>query len=479
MNALRSSLALLAVVLAGLGIVEAAFRESSGDLAERGLRFSLAAVGGLGLWSSTYAVALFTIGTSTAVLMLKDSLLALGGAALLIRVRPSPAVARAVAAAPAGPRWAGRALALLFGVAVLIAVIVFVIRVMRTPDGFWDAWAIWNLRARFFVRVPGDLALALSPELGWNTHQDYPLMLPGLTAQAWSVAGYEWLAAPAILGGLFALGVTATLTSGVTLLRGAVTGVTAGLVLLGTSAFLRMASHQVADVPLATFALMASVLVAVTIEQPDRPVGPLLVLAGVIASMGAWTKNEGILHAVALMTALFFFQSRSTPLTDRVRQLGWFASGALPIVALLTYFKLAYAPPNDLVKDSSVIEIIRRAAAFPRYQMVLGALWQRVQQVNDWNSFLALLPLFLIGFRRRQPFPPAGRVALAAALLVLGGFVAVYLLTPRDLDWHLRTSMDRVLMQWWPSFIFATFLALPSPEAHRLPLARHHPPHKS
>jgi hypothetical protein len=48
--------------------------------------------------------------------------------------------------------------------------------------------------------------------------------------------------------------------------------------------------------------------------------------------------------------------------------------------------------------------------------------------------------------------------------IILGSYFAVYLITPHDLDWHLMTSLNRLLLQLWPTIIFITFMAARTPE---------------
>ena len=67
---------------------------------------------------------------------------------------------------------------------------------MRFPDGGYDAWMIWNTRARFLVRA-ADFHTAFSPRLLFWLHQDYPWLVPGAVAQAFMLQGHgEPLAVP-------------------------------------------------------------------------------------------------------------------------------------------------------------------------------------------------------------------------------------------------------------------------------------------
>jgi len=38
------------------------------------------------------------------------------------------------------------------------------------------------------------------------------------------------------------------------------------------------------------------------------------------------------------------------------------------------------------------------------------------------------------------------------------GYYLVYIVTPHDLAWHLQYSLDRLLLQLWPSAIFVYFM---------------------
>src|SRR5262249_42355093 len=78
------------------------------------------------------------------------------------------------------------------------------------PVGDWDAWAIWNLRAKFLAGPPGAWRFAVSPLLD-NSHPDYPLLLSSFVASVWKCAGATDTWAPAAVGLLFFVALIATL----------------------------------------------------------------------------------------------------------------------------------------------------------------------------------------------------------------------------------------------------------------------------
>jgi hypothetical protein len=54
--------------------------------------------------------------------------------------------------------------------------------------------------------------------------------------------------------------------------------------------------------------------------------------------------------------------------------------------------------------------------------------------------------------------------ALTLGLLCVG-YLMVYVTTPYELEWHLRTSMDRLLLQMWPALVLVVMLRGASADA--------------
>ena len=101
---------------------------------------------------------------------------------------------RCAAVAGAGPLVTAAAATLLIATAATAAAS-FVSASAVYPHGEWDAWAQWNLRARFFARGLADGAWrdAFAPVLAWS-HPDYPPLVPSSIARLWIYAGRETVA---------------------------------------------------------------------------------------------------------------------------------------------------------------------------------------------------------------------------------------------------------------------------------------------
>jgi hypothetical protein len=329
-------------------------------------------------------------------------------------------------------RW----LALACALAACVVAALFVEHSIRYPDGGWDASAIWNLRARWLYGAPDRLRDVFSPDFPAQ-HPDYPLMLPGLIAHFWFALGSRTPVVPIAISFVFAAAGLVVLARATASRRGRVAGLGAALLLLGTPDFLTLAWNQYADLKLAGL-----LLVAVVLATDGR-----LAAAGLVAGLAAFTKNEGMAEGVALLVAVLV---RGGP-----RAAGRFLLGALPPLALLAYFKLGWAPPNDLVARTSLLEAAGRAPG--RIPLVARGFLAELVDFPHWGCALAAVALaWVVRWRRRE----RGHLAASFVALVLPVFFAVYLLTPWDPRLHLEVSLDRLLFQVWPAILFASALSL-------------------
>lgn len=349
------------------------------------------------------------------------------------------------------PRWLSLALLLVLGDALAVAGL----QGWRSPHGEIDAYAIWNLRARFFHRSGGDWRQAFAPLLPWS-HCDYPLLLPANVARGWTYAGSETTAVPLLLALLFAAGTVGLLVSGVALLRTPSQGCLAGIVLLATPHFVEVTTAQYADVPL-SFYFLASVLLFEMYDRLDEQRFRLPLLAGLLTGMALWTKNEGQLFLAATLTARAVTALRGGD-SWRVRLWEWlaFAAGLAPCVACLTYFKLRLAPANDLVEGQTLAALGQRLGTLERYRVVGEQLGMGLLRLGRGAG--AVLPVYalLLGFAPKRPRHSWHAAIVLVVMFV--GYMLIYLTTPHDVEWHVISSVDRLLMQLWPMALLLFFL---------------------
>jgi hypothetical protein len=401
----------------------------------RPARVALAALFGLGIWSAAWSAALFLSGNTPRTLLVKDALIVAVSAAVLLWRRAG----RDSVGTPAEPVWVPRWPGVAAMAACVLATAFFVEHTLRYPDGGWDAWAIWNLRARFLARAGAGFRVAFSPEILFWAHQDYPLLVPGVVAQGFLLAAAQPVWVSAAISYLFAALTVAVLAAGVGELRGPPWSSLSALALLATPAFVGLAANQQADIPVGAYLVAACVLVAAGIESGRRA---HFAVAGAAASLAAWTKNEGALHLLCLGFALLAV--RWAPTRQRLRAALSYGCAALPVLALLAYFKLEVARANDLLSNPSPARLLARRAAF----------------FQTWGLWLLAGIAVLVLIVPRLPPRASARTVGVALALSFATTLAVYLLQPHPLDWFFRASIDRVLIQLWPSALLATVLAL-------------------
>jgi hypothetical protein len=434
------------------------------------LKIPLALGLGFGASSCLYFVSVRFFGGGAGACVTLD-VLALGLALAVLRLRQRQQAPETHDVTPAPtPAPDAETSRLLLGALALAAVIgglSFAVMAARAPHGGWDAWAIWNRTARFLYRSHGDFRETYRLLVRWAhpaVAVDYPLLAPALVARFWTYAGREALAAPALVGFAYSLSVAWLLVSALTRLHSRDHGLLAGVLLLGTPFFLALGASQLADTPLSFYFLAALVLMALQdSQQTERSLLPLA--AGGMIGLACWTKNEGLLFLVSVSIAAAGLAIRNKRAPDP-RWICLCLAGMLIPLACVLVCRLDFGFSNRMITNSlqparlaRLLDMCRHLHIWREFARLFVGFGQWPISVSAVLPVYALLAGFEAGAGRRL-----GLMTLAVVGVQFAGYLGVYLLTPYDLDWHLRTSLDRLLMQWWPSLIFGA-LALSWPHA--------------
>jgi hypothetical protein len=345
------------------------------------------------------------------------------------------------------------------------------------PYGTWDAFALWNLRAKYLAG-PGDTwTRAFSPLLV-PSHPDYPLLTSGFVAQLWRFSGGETSTlAPILTAAVFAASVMALLVSALALVRGTGSALLAGLTLMTSSSFFMQPMSQYADVPLSYYYLAALTLVFLSTSSVGYRTAILAAMAGAFASFAVWTKNEGLVFFMVNLACYAFIFRRHKKAGKSTTPVWYFLLGALPGLLIAGYFKVFLAPPNDLTNQTAA-KVMHKFVEFDRYVLIAKSLiYNAVFRLGDWWTHpLLLLAILAIPLRFRiNEGQSQGVIATGLTLILLfAAYCGIYLITPLDLRLHLATSLERLYAQVWPSFLFVVFLILARPEeAVFSPKAKH------
>ncbi len=326
-------------------------------------------------------------------------------------------------------------------------------------DG-WDAFAIWNLHARFLFLGGARWRDGYSTLIPWS-HPDYPPLVPAAVAHFWSYLGNDSPAIPAVLGFVFALSTVVLLCSALTRMRGGDAAMLGGLTLVSTPFFVSQAAAQYADIPLSFFFLSTLVLLY---EYSTSGSKRTLALAGLCAGFAAWTKNEGLLFLFSAVIGqiLPMLLGKRPVGTRKRREVFAFLIGAAPLLALDLWFKHFIAPPGDLFTTPA--SMISKAMTPLRYLVILKWFGKQFLRFGDWWLIpvtLVLVALYFLSSRNEKLREDAAlHASLWTLALTLVGYFAIYVITPNELYWHLRFSLNRLLLQVWPSALFLFFCSV-------------------
>jgi hypothetical protein len=342
--------------------------------------------------------------------------------------------------------------------AAVLAITMFLGAVIYNPHGDEAAWSVWNLRARFLFRAAGFWRDAFSSDLTWS-HTDYPLLLPGLVALCWKLAGQESTDAPIAIAFLFAAGTVGLLVTTLGALRGKAYAWLAGTVLLATAGYVALSAALYGDVPLSFYILATLALLCLQDRHPEDL--RFTALAGLMAGFAAWTRNDGMMFLVAMIVsrafAVFRFGERATLGPQLLRLLAGLAAPLAVVIA----FRLRVAGPSGLLSQPASA-IVKHLADPARWIVIAQGL---VVVLFTFGRFLIpmILVLALFWYLVRFQVDARDRAALATAGIALALTLAIQLSVDLfyvdNLPIEIGTSFERVLLQLWPAALLTFFLA--------------------
>ena len=118
---------------------------------------------------------------------------------------------------------------------------------------------------------------------------------------------------------------------------------------------------------------------------------------------------------------------------------------------------------NDIFSGQDPSDIIfNKLLKLSRYKFIFKSFIYEPLTWTKWGLAPVALPVLVMGFSRGNLQRSAVPVLCAALGLAALGFFAIYLITPHDLQWHVTSSMDRLLLQCVPSAVFTSLLTIGS-----------------
>jgi hypothetical protein len=122
--------------------------------------------------------------------------------------------------------------------------------------------------------------------------------------------------------------------------------------------------------------------------------------------------------------------------------------------------KVTLAGENDLAGDFA-FDSLTRVFEIGRHVEILVSFARALVTLCGLPLLVGLATLAVWLRLRRGDEANRNIAAITAALLLqLGGYYFIYLITERDLAWHLGTSNLRLFVQLWPTALLLLFVGL-------------------
>ncbi len=327
----------------------------------------------------------------------------------------------------------------------------------------WDSFQTWFFKANAFFKDKGVTASFFNIPLA---HPDYPLLIPLSAAWVYTCLGHindelvrviyplQYLSLLIIF--YYLVKKAASTRSG--LLFTALLSITPILMVHAAGLPVRVGELYTEDfVGYADLALSAYFVAAggffylYVIEGKTAQ----LVLTALFLGLGAWTKDEGFVFAL-LGGAVFIAHLISSGKTPFKKGLS-FALILAAVMGPWVIYKMVLKIPGEYERSvtlSTFTSNLKRLPAIFRFMKFI--LFEKVALYNfTWYAYVAANIVNWRGAFRRP--------LLFVNMIIIGQisvYIFIYIITFLDLDFHLKTSFDRLALQLVPLAIFTVAINL-------------------
>jgi hypothetical protein len=324
---------------------------------------------------------------------------------------------------------------------------------LQYPHGRPDAWINWNVVARFIYLGGSDWQATFLRQ--WD-HPDYPLFMAVTNAITWEFLGNTSTWGPIAFHFTISIFTAGSLFAFVNNFRDLKQAVLTVIIFMSLPFILDQGMRQYADLLLAYLMLAAGGLTLWYFQTKEIR---LALLIGLLVGLCGWSKNEG-LAAILSFSLVFAWLALKKDHQPAFRN--YMIGLAFPLL-IIGLFKLFLAPSNDLMSAQGssfdkLLELERYAIIFKE----AGAMfWQLGNTPVSLIGLIILAALLIGSSTTRTPGMWTLYTVIGQQLLI---YFVIYLLTPLELTYHLRTSADRLYLHILPLAFLLFFLWLKSPQ---------------
>lgn len=311
----------------------------------------------------------------------------------------------------------------------------------RVPILGWDSWSFYGRKAEMLSWHDSLIhAFFVAPNYAL-IHPDYPLQLPIFEALHFRAAGmidtqtvdrHLWLLLVSFVWGAAYLvrdRVRPIVWAPLLLLAAVAPGVWEQLL------------EANADIPMAIFAGMGAIALALWVSGPREGGGRYLALGAAMIAAAGNTKNEGLMVAVALLLV-----TGVAVLVYGLRRRDFLIAAGAVILAELPW--RIWMSANGIETEFSLSRGLSPGYLFHHASRIWPSIRTLGHELSDQGRWLYLLPLAVVVVLAALISGTGRRVAAfytAVFAVVCAGFVWNYWASVWPIGWYLETSAGRII----------------------------------
>lgn len=336
---------------------------------------------------------------------------------------------------------------------IFVLLIVCFLGVMTLGAGTsaWDARSIWLFHAKR-IYFDNNLLAQLDNYAAFS-HNDYPALLPAMSATLAKIVGHWNEVFPKVTNVLFILPPLIVIAVSFTPLRYTLFFIATLFFMVG-----RLLTNGFMDGILSLYIVSSLLLLAILFfgwkENLKISKGVLLAAAIGHLTVLVGIKNEGTMAALIMLFCLLASLAINRKRLEIPKILLTFLP-AFMISGIWLLLCYQYGVGNDVATEGNFVGTLtsRLTDAFSIHSIASALYYQ------GWIAFLPLC-IFLIYFlRKNETSLNTASFLLRFGLLYSLSLFFIYLGTPHDLHWHLATSAKRTALPFFLTFL-ACFLVL-------------------
>ncbi len=368
--------------------------------------------------------------------------------------------------------------------------------------GGWDAWSVWNLKAKFLF-LSGDDWKRMFTSILWRSSPHYPLFLPCTILWGWTFINQPDVEASIFTSFLFTFLTIGLLSFALRHKTKSIFSFLTALVILSMPFYIKLSLSQYCDI-VVSFYLLASFFCLIELKETHHPIYALL--AGTFLAFLSFTKGEALIAALIILCLAVPYIFWKDSAKDKWKILKtFFIAGAIASIPSIIFYGF-YAPKN-ITMINGLVSTIKPVSLF-RLEYILSFYLAEIVSPN-WNGLWLVLvaglllsdqrwiilklciilfsfgPIILPGLNGLWMSLPHGYNVILLLLIAILIGTNKHLLNPRiiifplffiaytavitfyyfintyfPIDWWLQVTLHRILYAALPTVVFWVIYAL-------------------